>query len=796
MLDLSSSLKAKLAGFKKTNDQLLKTDKVTPKYDELMELSKKNQKSNPVLQYKNSVHTLNITLDEKSKTTLKTCPAFKEGIQPITERLTAMQNNLSKLESNLLKKNASTLLISTKGLVEQMKLDPKKIDLFLPSLNNLLRVIAYLMVGAGLLKPLASKLMGGQDNPKDPNAAPQDPAIKKQTIDEFSEPEISGNLSAQDKSDVRLVGTEEELGLFPWDKLKTSDLLGEQKVKIPEPELAGVEGELPSGEAMLQGSQNETGIYPWQKIKAGPDDGAKTAGMSMGSSSLGSSATSGPGGTSTLPGVEGQQGAYPWQAHSKAFAAAAAASGAVAAGTAVGRDTSPGGTAVLPGVEGSQGTYPWQASRPLPAGDGGAGVGSGAANAATGSRGSQGDGGVGTGTHYSGKIPGSDSMPASKAGVDTDRSHEDSKAGTVARPIMKGPILVVDPSHLPGANTLLGLSPAAAFGLGALAGEASAQPVKGGHETLAGAMESSGKFPWQLSSQQQGSTSTGMSGLEDSPSKNIRTDSKTATAGAMTPETQPQSGLGSGASSPQMGDGSNSAGAPQGSGASTSQVDDGSSRAGVPQGSGASSPQVDDRSNSAGAPQEPGPSSSPSILGASTGSGGPGGPSGTGPGGANDGSAVNVSAGINLAPKGGADSKASKTKQKSTTMPSGSHDNNICLGGILKCQAGAAPSPIMVMPITGMFANMIQPVADIMCFMANSNIMSFAVCMSPLHPGFIMGGPQSCSPMVTPWIPSDLAMLMAGMAPASSKDHCICMIAPGMQVKIMFPGTFNLFSLS
>ena len=254
-------------------------------------------------------------------------------------------------------------------------------------------------------------------------------------------------------------------------------------------------------------------------------------------------------------------------------------------------------------------------------------------------------------------------------------------------------------------------------------------------------------------------------------------ESETSDGMVSGPDSQQQAG--SGVSGSSSGKGVGNAGVSQTSNAesSTRSVNDGSGDADAPQGADAT----------------PGSSFQPDT---GEGAGGTGGAVGSGPGGADDGSNVTASAGINLASKDGSGATSSKKKQTSTTTPSGSHDNNVCLGGILKCQAGAAPSPIMVMPITGMFANMIQPVANIMDFMANQNIMSFAVCMSPLHPGFIMGGPQSCSPMVTPWIPSDLATLMAGLPPASSKDHCICMIAPGMQVKIMFPGTFNLYSLS
>lgn len=114
-------------------------------------------------------------------------------------------------------------------------------------------------------------------------------------------------------------------------------------------------------------------------------------------------------------------------------------------------------------------------------------------------------------------------------------------------------------------------------------------------------------------------------------------------------------------------------------------------------------------------------------------------------------------------------------------------------GALLSCNQGLAPSALVVEQPQTTCSGM--PVATIMEFVPETNILTFGMCKSPANPvvaaatAAAMGTPTpaACIPnIVAPWTPGSRSVLI-GEKPALTKNsQCMCLW--GGSIKIDFPG--------
>ncbi len=117
----------------------------------------------------------------------------------------------------------------------------------------------------------------------------------------------------------------------------------------------------------------------------------------------------------------------------------------------------------------------------------------------------------------------------------------------------------------------------------------------------------------------------------------------------------------------------------------------------------------------------------------------------------------------------------------------------VCMGAMLKCSFGMAPSTLMVtVPLRPMIQN--KPKANIMDFAPMMNIMPFGMCQSMANPtvasatSAAMGvlTPMPCIPViVSPWAPGGKELV--SNIPALL-DNCKTMCAYGVNISITNPG--------
>lgn len=117
----------------------------------------------------------------------------------------------------------------------------------------------------------------------------------------------------------------------------------------------------------------------------------------------------------------------------------------------------------------------------------------------------------------------------------------------------------------------------------------------------------------------------------------------------------------------------------------------------------------------------------------------------------------------------------------------------VCMGAMLQCTMGMAPSSLMVIiPLRPKAQNMLM--ATIMDFAPMTNILPFGMCRSLANPtvasatAAAMGTltPMPCIPAITaPWAPASKVMVMNQPA-LLNNGKCMCMW--GGQISITNPG--------
>jgi hypothetical protein len=106
----------------------------------------------------------------------------------------------------------------------------------------------------------------------------------------------------------------------------------------------------------------------------------------------------------------------------------------------------------------------------------------------------------------------------------------------------------------------------------------------------------------------------------------------------------------------------------------------------------------------------------------------------------------------------------------------------VCMGAMMQCSFGAAPSSLVVLPVNRVLTGV--PAACIMDNVPMVNVMPFGMCNSPSNPTVAAATaaalgvltPMPCVPVTpAPWVPGS-PTVMVGTFPAlnnSSKLNCI-----------------------
>src|ERR1700691_1522195 len=105
----------------------------------------------------------------------------------------------------------------------------------------------------------------------------------------------------------------------------------------------------------------------------------------------------------------------------------------------------------------------------------------------------------------------------------------------------------------------------------------------------------------------------------------------------------------------------------------------------------------------------------------------------------------------------------------------------VCLGAMLQCSFGVAPSSLIVLPVNRVLTG--TPAANIMDNKPIVNIPPFGMCSSPANPMVAAATaaalgvltPMPCVPVTAaPWAPGAPTVLIANMPALDSNSKLIC----------------------
>src|SRR5882757_3892329 len=120
--------------------------------------------------------------------------------------------------------------------------------------------------------------------------------------------------------------------------------------------------------------------------------------------------------------------------------------------------------------------------------------------------------------------------------------------------------------------------------------------------------------------------------------------------------------------------------------------------------------------------------------------------------------------------------------------------NQTCMGGLMKCSMGMAPSTLMPTPKTVITSNMMA--ANIMDHVPLMNILPFGMCQSMANPMVAAATaaalgvltPMPCIPAtVTPWVPGAPTVLIGNIPALDNLSQCMCMW--GGVINVVNPAT-------
>jgi hypothetical protein len=107
--------------------------------------------------------------------------------------------------------------------------------------------------------------------------------------------------------------------------------------------------------------------------------------------------------------------------------------------------------------------------------------------------------------------------------------------------------------------------------------------------------------------------------------------------------------------------------------------------------------------------------------------------------------------------------------------------NQVCMGAMLKCSFGMAPSSLTVLPLAKVMAQM--PAATIMDNIPMLNIMPFAMCQSIANPTVAAATaaalgvltPMPCIPVTpAPWAPGSPTVMIGNKPSLNNSSKLMC----------------------
>ena len=116
----------------------------------------------------------------------------------------------------------------------------------------------------------------------------------------------------------------------------------------------------------------------------------------------------------------------------------------------------------------------------------------------------------------------------------------------------------------------------------------------------------------------------------------------------------------------------------------------------------------------------------------------------------------------------------------------------VCMGAMLKCSFGMAPSSLVVLPTNKVLTSS-MPAANIMDHKPMMNIMPFGMCQSLANPmvagatAAAMGAltPMPCIPMtMAPWVPGVPTVMLANLPTLNDSSMLMCNWAGVIEVKM------------
>ena len=106
----------------------------------------------------------------------------------------------------------------------------------------------------------------------------------------------------------------------------------------------------------------------------------------------------------------------------------------------------------------------------------------------------------------------------------------------------------------------------------------------------------------------------------------------------------------------------------------------------------------------------------------------------------------------------------------------------VCMGAMMQCSFGMAPSSLCVLP-TKMVMTSKMPAATIMDHIPLVNVLPFGTCTSPANPMVAAATaaalgvltPMPCIPVTTaPWLPGSPTVLLGKIPALNASSKCMC----------------------
>jgi hypothetical protein len=107
---------------------------------------------------------------------------------------------------------------------------------------------------------------------------------------------------------------------------------------------------------------------------------------------------------------------------------------------------------------------------------------------------------------------------------------------------------------------------------------------------------------------------------------------------------------------------------------------------------------------------------------------------------------------------------------------------HVCMGALLKCSFGVAPSSLVVLPLNKQMTSY-KPAANIMDHKPMVNIMPFGMCNSPSNPMVAAATaaalgvltPMPCIPATSsPWVPGAPTVMLANQPALDTPSKLMC----------------------